>query len=150
MKTHPCLAVGLALGVILLAGCSTPASRISGNPAAFAALPPGQQALVRSGHIGVGMSMEAVTLALGNPDRITIRSDAGGQTQTWHYVEDAYVDGPYLYAGWWGGPYRRRWRWGGWWGPGPYGYEPVAVYDRFRVVFRNGAVTSFSQELPRD
>jgi hypothetical protein len=150
MKIHTTIAFAAALGaVVLLAGCSTPQSRIAGDPAAYSALPPDQQALVSAGRIGVGMNMAGVKLALGSPDRITVRSDAKGETQVWHYVEYAYVDGPYLYGGWYGGRGRRwgGWYGGGWWGP--YAGEPVASYERFRVVFRNGAVASFSQELPQ-
>lgn len=156
MKRYRSLAAAAALGaVLLLAGCSTPDTRIAHDPEAFAQLPADQQALVRAGRVSVGMNMEAVKMALGDPDRITLRTDAQGQTQIWHYVEYAYVDGPYLYGSWgWGGGWGRR-GWGGWgggwggWGPGWGWDEPVALYDRFQVTFTNGVVSSFRQELPR-
>lgn len=111
---------------------------------------------MRAGQVGLGFSTEAVKLALGQPDRITVRTDPTGQVQVWHYVETVYYDGAFLYGGpywggWggWGGWGRRGWwGWGGYWG-GPYPVGPVAAYDRFRVEFRNNRVVAFVQELPQ-
>jgi len=144
------LFIAVALGSLAFVGCSTPSTRIQGNPEAFARLTPEQQALVKAGQIAVGFDMEAVKLALGAPDRVTLHTTAAGQTQVWHYVTYEASDGTVIYTGY----YHRRWGWRGgpgWWGPG-YAYEvatPARVHDRFRVAFdRNGRVASIQEELP--
>lgn len=144
-----------ALGAFALAGCSTPASRIQGNPAAFARLNPQQQALVKAGQVAIGMDMDAVKLALGDPDRVTLRTDARGQVQIWHYV--SYEDnGVILYTGYYHRGWGRHGGWGGWggWGGGwgwpyPYymDYPNRTVHDRFRVEFGpNNLVDSITEE----
>jgi outer membrane protein assembly factor BamE (lipoprotein component of BamABCDE complex) len=136
-----------ALAGLALVGCSSPDSRIAANPAAFAALNPQQQALVKAGQVGIGMNMDAVKLALGDPDRVTLRADASGETQTWHYVTYE-ADGVFLYSGFYHRGYGRR---GGWWGPAyPYylDYPNRQVQDRFTVEFRNGVTISVSKEMP--
>lgn len=133
---------GLALG-----GCSTPASRIAANPAAFDQLTPQQQALVKQGQIAIGMSMDAVRLALGGPDRVTVRTTAQGQEQIWHYVQYE-ANGMMLYTGYYFHPgwYRHGL---GWWGPRyPWylDYPDRTVVDRIRVSFTNGEVTGITRE----
>jgi outer membrane protein assembly factor BamE (lipoprotein component of BamABCDE complex) len=138
----------LALGAVLLAGCDTPDSRIKDSPQAFAQLNPDQQALVKNGQIAVGFDMEAVKLALGEPERIVMRTDADGQHQVWHYVTYADYQGVVIYGGYW-----HRFR--GWGGPYfysgvPYynGY-PAVVHDRIRVEFdTNNRVKAIEQEKP--
>jgi hypothetical protein len=145
------LSLFAAAGLILALGCSTPSSRIRENPQAFAALSPHDQALVQAGQVSIGMTMEAVKLAMGDPDRITTRTDGGGESQVWHYVV-YYDNGIYLYSGY----YHRGWRggrgWGGGWGGPNYpyylDYPNRVAHDRFRVEFRNGVVASISQENP--
>ncbi len=154
MKTVKILwMMGLTVAGLALVGCSTPDSRIAANPAAFAAMNPQQQALVKAGQVGIGMSMDAVKLALGDPDRVTLRTDASGETQVWHYVTYE-ADGVYLYSGFYHRGYGRRggWGggWGGWGGGYPYylDYPNRTVHDRFTVEFRNGLTISVSKELP--
>jgi outer membrane protein assembly factor BamE (lipoprotein component of BamABCDE complex) len=157
MKTSHALSLVAFVGAALFAGCSTPTTRIKNDPAAFARLTPEQQALVQAGQVGVGFDMETVKLALGDPDAITLHTNAMGQTQVWHYVTYETYDGVVLYGGY-GGYYRRGWRGGGYWGGGgpwggpwgdPYfaGY-PTRVHERFRVTFdRTGRVESVQQEM---
>ncbi len=149
-RTHLSLAFAAALSAVWLAGCSTVDTRIRDNPDAFAQLTPQQQSLVRAGQIGLGFSSGAVKIALGEPDRITERTDASGESQVWHYVGYAYYNGAYLWAGP-GFPHRRGWGWGGggWWGPGPGPYwdQPVAAFDRFRVEFKDGKVVSIQKDV---
>ncbi|HXQ80686.1 MAG TPA: hypothetical protein VN775_05205, partial [Opitutaceae bacterium] len=111
MKTTSLFAAFAAVsGALWLAGCSTPETRINDHPEVFAQLTPQEQALVKAGQVGLGFSAEAVKLALGQPDRVTIRTDERGQLEVWHYVETVYYDGAFLYGGpYWGG-------WGGGWG----------------------------------
>jgi hypothetical protein len=146
------LLIAAAAGAVWLAGCSTPETRIASSPEVFARLNPQQQAMVKAGQVGIGMEMAAVKIALGDPDRVTIRTNAAGQNQVWHYQEYAYYDGAFLYPSFYGGPYggfhgRRFGGWGAWGGWGPYGDYPVAVYDKFRIEFDvNGRVASIRQE----
>ena len=136
----------VALCAVFLAACDTPESRISHSPEVFARLNPDQQALVKNGQIAVGFDMDEVRLALGDPERVVMRTDANGQHQVWHYVTYADYQGVIIYGG-----YYHRWRgWGGpyFYGGVPYynGY-PAVVHDRIRVEFdANNLVKSIEQE----
>jgi outer membrane murein-binding lipoprotein Lpp len=145
MNTIKSLLGAAALGVCLLAGCSTVSSRIQDNPGLFASLPPDQQALVKQGKAGVGMDMATVRLALGDPDRVTTRTTAAGETQVWHYASYVGDDGVVLYSGY----YHRWWGLNGW-GAYPYylDYPGRRVHDRFRVAFQGGRVISVEAEEP--
>ena len=125
------------------AGCASPAARIRANPEAFARLTPEQQALVQAGHIALGFSEEAVRLALGDPDRLAVRTDADGQTAIWHYVTYE-ADGRMLFTGY----YHTGRRWWGWGPMYPYylDYPNRTVRDRFRVEFRRGIVTAMTED----
>ncbi len=142
-KTYALAAVA---GLVWLGGCSTPDSRIAKHPDVFARLNTEEQSMVRAGRVGIGMDMDAVKLALGNPDRITYQTTNDGQSQVWHYEETIYYDGAYFYPGPYWGP--RHPRWGGYWGPGPWAFsEPEAVYDKFRIHFdTTGHVNALRQE----
>jgi len=137
-----------ALGALFLAACSTPDSRIQANPETFARLNPSEQALVKAGQVGIGMNMDAVKLALGDPDRVVRRTDAAGEPQIWHYI--TYEDnGVVLYTGYYHRFGRRGW--GGWGGAYPYylNYPNRSVHDRLRVEFGpDSRVTSVTQENP--
>lgn len=130
------------IGALGLTGCATPESRIKANPEVYARLTPEQQALVRAGQVGLGFGFDAVKLALGDPDRVTTRTDADGETVVWHYL--AYeADGRMLYTGyyhssraWWGGPAYAYYL----------DYPHRHVRDRFRVQFRNGRVSAITEE----
>ena len=75
-------------GALLLAGCSTPSSRIKKNPALFNSLPPEVQANVQQGRIEVGYSADAVRLALGPPRREFTRKTATGIVKVWAYTSE--------------------------------------------------------------
>lgn len=132
-----------ALGALWLAGCSTPATRIKANPEAFARLTPQQQALVQAGQIALGFDAEAVKLALGDPDRISVRTDADGETAIWHYVTYE-ADGHPLFTG----NYHTGRRWGGWGPSYAYylDYPNRRARDHFRVELRRGIVTAITQD----
>ena len=148
MKTKPLFRVCLAaaLGVLCFGGCSTPATRIKADPEAYARLTPEQQSLVRAGQIALGFDYDAVKLALGDPDRVTTRTDADGETVVWHYLTYE-SEGRMLFTGYY---HTRR----GWWGGAafPYylDYPNRHVRDRFRVQFKNGKVTTITQEVSTD
>ena len=126
------------LAALMVAGCSTPTSRITANPADYKKLTPDQQARVRAGQPSNGFDEAAVRLALGEPDQVSTKETAGGTDTVWHYATYE-SDGRFLFTGsyhagraWWGGPY-----------PDYYlDYPNRHVRDRFRVVFRNGRVTT--------
>ena len=77
MKTFRCLTLTLA-ALCFCAGCATPQARINKNPEAFDRCTPQQQELIKQGKVGIGFDAGMVKLALGDPDRITIRTDASG------------------------------------------------------------------------
>ena len=138
-----CLVVGAIAGTLLFTQCSTPDTRIQANPEVFAKLTPEQQALVKAGQIGINFSSDAVKLALGDPDRVSVRTDADGQSTIWHYVTYE-ADGHYLFRG-----YYHIGRRGWWWGGYPYymDYPQRTVRDRFRVMFKNDKVVSITEEI---
>jgi outer membrane protein assembly factor BamE (lipoprotein component of BamABCDE complex) len=139
MKTWPRLIFVFA-GLVLLAGCSTPDRRIEKNPEAFNRCTPQQQELIKQGRIEVGFDQEMVRLALGDPDRITTRTDASGQGEVWHYVTYESDDGVLLYTG-----YYHHFR-----GPVfyPYylDYPERREHDRFKVDFKDGKVVSIEED----
>ncbi|MDE3083811.1 MAG: hypothetical protein KGJ37_01150 [Verrucomicrobiota bacterium] len=124
----------------MLASCSTPENRIKKNPAAFDRCTPQQQELIKRGQIALGFDPEMVKLALGDPDRVTTRTDASGQSEVWHYVTYETYEGSLLYTGY----YHR------FWGPTfyPYylDYPTRREHDRFRVAFKNGKVAAIEEE----
>lgn len=145
MKTARLFLLGLGAALALLSeGCSTPATRIQADPAAFRRLTAEQQALVRNGQVALGFDEAAVKLALGDPDRITQRTDADGQRTIWHYTTYE-AGGRLLYTG----NYYTGRRWWGWGPPYPYyylDYPDRRVRDRFRVEFRAGRVSAVTEE----
>jgi hypothetical protein len=139
MKTLPQLILVFA-GLVLCAGCSTPDARIKDNPAAFDRCTPQQQELIKQGQIAIGFDAEMVRLALGDPDRITTRTDASGQSEMWHYVTFETDDGVLLYTG-----YYHHFR-----GPVfyPYylDYPARREHDHFKVAFQAGKVVAIEEE----
>ena len=137
------LLTACAMLMLVLAGCSTPASRIKANPEAFNRLTLQQQALVQAGQIALGFDVEAVKLALGDPDRIAKRIDADGETEIWHYL--TYESGGrILFTGY----YHTGRRWWGWGAAYPYylDFPDRRVRDRFRVEYSRGQVTAITQD----
>lgn len=84
--------VAIALACALVSGCaSTPESRISREPAVFAAFPAPVQAKVRKGEIEIGYTRDMVRLALGLPEHRQTRITELGQTEIWIYTGVRYV-----------------------------------------------------------
>ncbi len=133
----------LAAGIILLAGCSTPQSRIDKNPAVFARLTPEQQQLIKEGKVAIGFDAAMVKLALGDPDRIHERTDASGTSESWSYVTYEDDGGVLLYTG-----YYHRYFYGLSDPFYPYylAYPTRHEHTRFRVVFREGKVVMIENE----
>jgi outer membrane protein assembly factor BamE (lipoprotein component of BamABCDE complex) len=139
MKTLPYPILVLA-GLILLAGCSTPEARIKNSPEAFDRCTPQQQELIKQGKIAIGFDEDMVRLALGDPERITMRTDASGQSEVWHYVTYETDEGVPLFMGY----YHR------FYGPVLYpyylDYPARTEHDRFRVAFQAAKVVSIEEE----
>ena len=153
------LAISVALGGLLLTGCATIENRISSHPEIYTQLSPRDQALVRSGRIREGMSIDAVWLAWGSPEQKGFGRWQGRSTETWIYR--AYYNEYDPYYGGFGYPYR-GFVGGGVIVGGRRGHHRhfVSVYDpfydpffypRFRqvsypyktVTFANGRVVAF-------
>ncbi|MBV9488773.1 MAG: hypothetical protein JO069_03485 [Verrucomicrobia bacterium] len=121
------------LGALWLAGCSTIDSRIQKDPAAFGALSPSDQALVRSGRIREGFPQPAVYLAWGRPDQVRQGARQGHPYEAWVYLQARTV-----YSGFYGPRFTRfgLYRYWGYW-PGYSFYGPFAdpFYDDFVTVY---------------
>jgi hypothetical protein len=77
---------------------STPQARIERSPAAYSALSPKDQELVKRGQIRLGMAPEAVILAWGHPDRRFEGSRGGKALERWDYsasrpIYTSYIGG---------------------------------------------------------
>jgi hypothetical protein len=143
---------------VLMGGCATPESRIRENPQAFARLTPPQQALVRAGQVAPGFDMDAVRLALGDPDHVMVVTSASGRRQIWRYLAYGDDEGALVFDGYYNGftvlgapalwvtqspsmRYPGYDRFGNWVGPYPgappfvYATVPSRPRDRIRVFF---------------
>lgn len=130
----------MAAALVCFSGCETTETRIKANPQLFSQLTPDQQQAIREGRVGIGFTPDMVKLALGDPDRVRIRTDAHGRSEIWNYVTYEGADGVVLYTGW----YHR-----GWHNP----YYPYYLdtpyrraHTRERVVFREGKVVAVEQD----
>jgi len=133
----------LVTGLVVLAGCSTPQSRINDNPAVFARLTPEQQQLIKEGKVAIGFDMAMVKLALGDPDRIRERTDASGTSEIWSYVTYEGDDGLLLYTGYY---HRYYYGFGDPFYPYYLAYPTRHEHTHFRVVFRDGKVVLIENE----
>lgn len=130
----------LMAGLVALAGCSSPETRIAKQPELFNRLTPEQQQMIKEGRVGIGFDQDMVKLAIGEPDRMRERLDASGRSEVWIYTNYESPDGMILYRGWyhrgWGGPFY------------PYYLNVDSRRERSRdeVVFRDGKVVSVEQE----
>jgi len=91
------LTLGTPVSALILAGCSTTETRISGHPEIYQSLSARDQALVSQGQIRDGMSRNAVYLAWGSPDRKIVGNMRGRPTETWVYVHYTTYSYPYPY-----------------------------------------------------
>jgi outer membrane protein assembly factor BamE (lipoprotein component of BamABCDE complex) len=126
-------------GLAVLAGCSTPETRIRKNPEAFNRLAPAQQEMIRQGKVGIGFDQDMVKLALGEPDRVVERTDARGTSEIWHYVTYEGHDGVILYSGY----YHRYW--GGTFYPYYLSNPGYHMHERIKVIFQGGKVVVVEQ-----
>lgn len=130
--------------LILFCGCATSTvdKRKQERYGAYSQLSPEARSLVDQGKIKVGMSMDAVYIALGKPSQILSGESSGGSTTTWLY------HGTYLES-------HRYWSYRSvHYGSRCYA-EPRLEYDyyprsyvRAEVVFENGLVKEW-RSLPQ-
>lgn len=132
----------ISLGLLLVAGCATPEARIKRNPDAFNQLSPGDQQLIREGKVALGFTPEMVKLALGDPDRVFLRTDAAGTSESWSYTTYEGPDGALLYRGF----YHRYYGFGDPFYPYYLSYPSRREREYFKVVFTAGRVSSIEQQ----
>ena len=141
-----CFAGSLAL---LLAGCATPEKRIQQNQDVFDTFPVAAQARIRGGQIDLGFTPDMVRIALGEPQRQTLRRSAEGETEIWSYFDSTRrydrqrvdIDGLSV-----SGPGGFRSVGGSAW----INVEQNREYVRTRVEFRNGVVAVIEEPVPGD
>ena len=131
-----------AIGLLFAAGCATPAARIERNPEVFNKLAPSDQQLIREGKVAIGFTPEMVKLALGDPDRKFLRTDANGTSESWSYTTYEGPDGMLLYRGY----YHRYYGWGDPLFPYYMSYPGRREREYFKVVFTEGRVSSIEQQ----
>lgn len=159
MKTYFLKACAGLLGAVLLSQCvATPQSRIEKNPQLYSQLGSRDREMVASGSIREGMNRDAVYLAWGRPDRVSVGTHKGRAVESWTYLGQKPVNTYSMgfgYGGGWGGfPYwgagSLGYGWGGGiggWGGYPYwGGGPSVTYIPYTqavVEFTSGRVTSW-------
>ena len=132
----------IALMGLWLAGCATPDARIKKNQVLFDSLPAEAQAQIREGQVALGFTPEMVKLAVGEPDRRAVRTDAAGRTEVWSYTRYEAADGLPVYTG----LYHRYYPGYRYYGRGFY-TERTEAREYFRVEFVEGVVSVVQQNL---
>src|SRR5215475_1954145 len=87
--------LAVASGILILASCLTPETRISDHPDLYQSLSHTDQALVTPGPIRIGMSRTAVWLGWGSPDQKIVINMGRGTTGTWVYIYYSTYYPPY-------------------------------------------------------
>jgi hypothetical protein len=140
-RTSPAWPALLGAFALLLSACAeTPEDRIRENQATFSSYSPEQRELIKQGQVGIGFDEAAVKLAVGEPDRISERTDDQGQSRVWRYVEYETDQGTMLYTGFYHHYYAPAF---------PYylDYPSRRERDVMTVTFRNGKVVSVEREV---
>jgi outer membrane protein assembly factor BamE (lipoprotein component of BamABCDE complex) len=135
------IAAGL-LATIALSGCATPEARIQKNPELFAGLAPSDQQAIKEGRASLGFTPEMVRLALGDPDRVTTRTDASGSSEVWRYTTYETDGGVYLYRGY----YHRYYCHGDPFFPFYLNYTGRRDRDYLKLTFTGGRVSAIEEE----
>ena len=133
--------------VVLLAGCATPAKRIQQNQELFDSFRVAAQARIRGGQIDLGFTPDMVRIALGEPQRKTLRRSGAGDLEIWFYLDSIRrydrqrvdIDGLSL-----SGPGGLRSLGGSAW----INVEQSREIVRCRVEFQNGVVAAIEEPAP--
>lgn len=113
-----CLAV---LAAFFFVQCSsTPQTRIEKNPQMAAKLSAKDRQLVSHGLIREGMTRDAVFLAWGRPDAVSVGINRGRESENWTYEGQRPIRSMNMNMGFGYGGFG----YGGFGGFGPYGYGP--------------------------
>ncbi len=86
MKKHHLILL-LPLVAIFAACSSTPASRIARRQSAFDSWPVEVREQVSAGRVALGFTAEQVRVALGEPDRVFVRTTGSGDSEVWTWRE---------------------------------------------------------------
>ena len=131
----------LALFGASLAGCATPASRISDGKTAYDQYPAEVQQKISAGEVAVGFTQEQARMALGEPARKYTRTTTSGSAEIWGYTRS----GPsYSFA------------LGSGFGLGRSGFGSVGlntgtsdddVQEKLRLVFEGGKLTALERAI---
>lgn len=143
-----------ALAAVFLSQCaSTVERRIEKNPAVFASLSPADQALVKQRSLREGMGKDAVFLAVGRPDRVSMGRKAGKDFERWSYEGTHTVTTQTFGMGFGGFGGRGFGGFGGFgglgcgpWGGAGFGGGPIITYVPYEaasVDFVNGKVVGW-------
>lgn len=85
----------LVLALVLVgSGCASPQTRVKDHPEVYAALPEKERKAVLNGEILLGMSTDAVYLALGSPSEKRREVDARHTYERWIYSESRTEEVP--------------------------------------------------------
>lgn len=131
----------LTLLVAGLAGCATPASRISDAKTVYDGYPPEVQQKIAAGEVAVGFTQEQARMALGEPARKYTRTTTSGTAEIWGYNRT----GPtYSFA------------LGSGFGLGSSGFGSIGlntgtadddVQEKMRLVFEGGKLTALERAI---
>ena len=129
----------LTLGLLLLAACATPESRIRKHRDLFETYPPQIQERIKSGEVDVGFTADMVLMAMGKPARKTMRTTAQTTQEIWTYGESGLHPGVGVSIG--GGSY-------GGFGGVSVGGDGGSNRDRAAIAFEGGKVVSVDRVKP--
>lgn len=130
----------LALGLLLLAACATPESRIGKHRDLFATYTPEIQRRIKAGEVDVGFTADMVLMAMGKPARKTTRTTEQAVQEVWTYGESGIRPGVGLSIG--GGSS------GGFGGVSIGGGGGGSYRDRAVIMFEGGKVVSIDRVKP--
>jgi hypothetical protein len=137
---------GIIPALLLLAagfvGCATPEARINKNPELFASLSASDQQTIKEGRVMLGFTPEMVKLALGDPDRVSTKTDASGTSEVWRYTTYETDSGMYLYRGY----YHRFYGYGDPFFPYYLNYAGRKDRDYFKITFTGDRVSMIEAE----
>ncbi len=128
-------------GVLLIAACASPASRISDHQSAYDSYPPEVRSKIAAGQVDVGFTQEQARIALGEPARKFTRTTEKGATEVWAYTKTSPTFSIGIGSGF---------------GIGSSGFGGVGIGtstgdgqpdDKLRLVFENGRITSIEQAV---